>query len=78
MLYRSFPLAIYFTHGSVYVNRWINKEDVFHSYSGILLSCLKEKIESLVEMWMDLESVMWEHVGGALPSRMDGDVFCSD
>ena len=56
----------------------MNKEDVVHSYNGILLSCLKEKIESFVETWMDLESVMWEHVCGALPSRMDGDVFCSD
>ena len=42
----------------------------------------RNKIGSFVEMWTDLESVTWEHMGGTLPSRMDGlasgDVFQSD
>ena len=36
----------------------IDKEDMVHIYNGILLSHRKEKIRLLVEMWMNLESVI--------------------
>ena len=40
----------------------MDKEDVVHIYSGILLSHRKNKIGSFVEMWMDLESVIQNEV----------------
>ena len=44
------------------INRGMDKEDVVHIYSGILLSHKKEQIGSFVEMWMDLEIVIQSEV----------------
>ena len=44
----------------------MDKEDVVHIYNGILLSHKKEQnmiqMNSFVEMWMDLKSVMQSEV----------------
>ena len=40
------------------INRGMDKEDVVHIYNGILLSHKKNEIESFVETWMDLETVI--------------------
>ena len=36
----------------------MDKEDVVHIYNGILLSHKKEQNWVIVEMWMDLETVI--------------------
>ena len=40
----------------------MDKEDVTHIYSGILLSHKRKEIELFVVRWMDLESVMQSEV----------------
>ena len=40
----------------------MDKEDVIHIYDGILLSCYRNETLSFVEMWMDLDSVIWSKV----------------
>ena len=40
----------------------MDKEDVAHIYSGILLSHKKNEIEFFVAWWMDLESVIQSEV----------------
>ena len=40
----------------------MDKEDVAHIYSGILLSHKRNKIELFVVRWMDLESVIQSEV----------------
>ena len=44
------------------INRGMDKEDVVHIYNGILLSHKKNEIESFVETWMDLETVIQSEV----------------
>ena len=43
-------------------NRWMDKEDVIHIYNGILFSHKRNKTESFVEMWLQLESVILDEV----------------
>ena len=40
----------------------MDKEDVVHIYNGILLSHKKERNWVIVEMWMDLETVIQSEV----------------
>ena len=40
----------------------MHKEDVVHTYNGILLSLKKEQIGPSVEIWMDPESVIQSEV----------------
>ena len=40
------------------INRGMDKEDVVHIYSRILLNHKKNEIGSFVETWMDLEIVI--------------------
>ena len=44
------------------INRGTDKEDVVHTYNGILLSHKRNEIGSSVEMWMDLGSVIQSEV----------------
>ena len=44
------------------INRGMDKEDVVRIYNGILLSHKRNKIGSLTEMWMDLETVIQSEV----------------
>ena len=44
------------------INRRMDKEDVVHIYSGILLSHKRTEIRSFVEMWMDPETVIQSEV----------------
>ena len=44
------------------VDRGVDKEDVAHTYNGILLSHAKERTESSAETWMDLETVIQSEV----------------
>ena len=44
------------------MDRQMNKEDVVHIYSGILLSHKRNDIGSFVETWMDLETVIQSEV----------------
>ena len=47
------------------VNGWMDKENVVHIYDGILLSHKKQnstKLGHMMEMWMDLESVIWSEL----------------
>ena len=44
------------------INRRMDKEVVVHIYNGILLNHKKEQIESFVETWMDLETVIQSEV----------------
>ena len=41
-----------------FIDRWKDKEDVVHTYNGILLSHKKNKIMSFVETWMQLEIII--------------------
>ena len=43
------------------INRRMDKEDVVHIYNGIL-TIKRNEIESFVETWMDLETVMQSEV----------------
>ena len=43
-------------------DRQMNKEDVVHIYSGILLSHKRNDIGSFVETWMGLETVIQSEV----------------
>ena len=45
------------------INREMDKENVVHLYSGMLLSQKRNKIGSFVEMWMNLEAVVQSQVG---------------
>ena len=38
------------------INRRIDKEDMVHTYNGILLSHKRDEIGSFAEMWKDLET----------------------
>ena len=40
----------------------MDKEDVIHIYNGILFSHKRNEIESFVEMWLQLESVILDEV----------------
>ena len=40
----------------------MDKEDVAHIYSGILLSHKKNEIEFFVAWWMDLENIMLSEI----------------
>ena len=44
------------------IDRGLDKEDVVHIYNGILLSQKKCKFESVLVMWMNLESVIQSEV----------------
>ena len=44
------------------IDRRMDKEDVVHIYNGILLSHKMNEIESFVETWMDLETVIQSEV----------------
>ena len=44
------------------IDRRMDKEDAVHIYNGILLSHKKNEIESFVETWMDLETVIQSEV----------------
>ena len=44
------------------IDRRMDKEDVVHIYNGILLSHKRNKTESFVETWMDLETVIQSEV----------------
>ena len=44
------------------INRGMDKEDMVHTYSGILLSCEKNEIMPLAAIQMDLESVLLSEV----------------
>ena len=44
------------------IKRGMDKEDVVHIYSGILLNHEKNKIMSLVATWTDLEVVILSEV----------------
>ena len=43
------------------INRRMDKEDVLHIYNGIL-AIKRNEIESFVETWMDLETVIQSEV----------------
>ena len=43
------------------IDRRMDKEDVAHIYNGIL-AIKRNEIESFVEMWMDLETVIQSEV----------------
>ena len=40
------------------IDKRMDKEGVVHIYNGILLSQKRNEIESFVETWMDLETVI--------------------
>ena len=44
------------------IDRWINKEDVVHIYSEILLSIKKIEFESVLVRWMNGEHVIRSEV----------------
>ena len=44
------------------IDRRMDKEDVVHTYNGILLSIKRNEIGSFVETWMDLETVVQSEV----------------
>ena len=44
------------------INRGLNKETAVHIDNRILFSHKEDKIGSLVEMWMDLETVIQSEV----------------
>ena len=43
-------------------NRWVNKDDVVHVYSDMLLTIKKSEMTSFAATWMDLESIMLNEV----------------
>ena len=47
------------------------KEDVVQIYNGILLSLKRNEIESFVETWMDLETVIQSEV-----SQKEKNKYC--
>ena len=53
------------------INREMDKEDVVHVYSGILLSHKRNKIVPFAEMWIDLEAVIQSSV-----SQKEKNKFC--
>ena len=40
------------------INRGMNKEDVVHIDDGILLNIKRNTVESFVDTWMDLETLI--------------------
>ena len=44
------------------INRGMDKEKVIHIYNGILLIIKRNKITSLVEIWIELETVIQSEV----------------
>ena len=46
----------------MFFTRGMDKEDVVHIYSGILLSQKRNKIVTFTETWMDLETVIQSEV----------------
>ena len=44
------------------IERQMDKEDVVHTYNGILLGHKKNEIGSSVETWMDIETVIQSEV----------------
>ena len=40
------------------INRGMAKEDVVHTYNGVLLSHKRNEVVSFAETWMDLETVI--------------------
>ena len=44
------------------ISRAMDKEDVVHTYNGILLSQKRNEIVSFAGTWMDLESVIESEV----------------
>ena len=49
----------------------MDKEDVVHMYSGILLSHKKNEILPLVTTWMDLEDILPSEI-----SHIEKDPYC--
>ena len=49
----------------------MDKEDVVHTYNGILLSHKKNKILPLVTTWMDLEDILPSEI-----SHIEKDTYC--
>ena len=52
------------------IDRQMDKEDVVHIYNGIL-AIKRNEIGSLVEMWMDLETVIQSEV-----SQKEKNKYC--
>ena len=44
------------------IDRGMEKEDMVHIYSGILLSHKKNKTVPFTEIWIDLETVIYSEV----------------
>ena len=53
------------------IDRRMDKEDVVHIYNGILLSQKRKEIESFVETWMNLETVIQSEV-----SQKEKNKYC--
>ena len=47
------------------IDRGIDKEDVVHIYSGILLCHIKNEIMPFAATWMDLEVITLSEIGRA-------------
>ena len=54
----------------MYIDKWID-EVVVHIYNGMLFSHKKEPNWSFVEMWMDLESILWREI-----SQKENKIVC--
>ena len=46
----------------MFIDRGMDKDDVVHMYSGMLLNHLKNEIMPFAASWMDLESVIQSEI----------------
>ena len=53
------------------IDRGMEKEDMVHIYSGILLSHKKNKTVPFTEIWIDLETVIYSEV-----SQKEKNKYC--